>query len=114
MKKSFIFFASVLLLFMTGCNDLSEEDQKVRENVWSYVKATDMPVDEEWESAWLNGEIEEIEVSEDISSFSGLDEKYLGQTVLLVTPVFETERIAYPSILVDSETKEVIGELPGE
>lgn len=114
MKKSFIFFAIFLLILMAGCNDLSEEDQKVRENVWSYVKGTDMPVDEEWESAWLNGEIEEIEVSEDSNSFSGLDEKYVGQTVQLVTPVFETERIAYPSILVDPETKEVIGELPGE
>lgn len=109
-----MFIIVVLLFFMAGCNDSSEEDQQVLENVWTYVKETDMPADAEWESAWLNGEIEEIEASEDISSYSGLDEKYHGQTVLLVTPVFETERLAYPSILVNPETKKVIGELPGE
>jgi len=114
LKKSLMFFMVVLLTLMAGCNDSSEEDQQVLENVWTYVKGTDMPADKEWESAWLNGEIEEIEASEDISSFSGLDEKYHGQTVLLVTPVFKAERLAYPSILVDPETKRVIGELPGE
>ena len=72
-----------------------------------------MPKDEEWKNAWLNGEIEEIEVSDDITSYIDIDEKYQGQTILLVTPTFEIERMAYPSILVDLQTTEVIGEIPG-
>lgn len=105
---------------MSGCNASnangsdSEEDQQVRENVWAYVKGTDMPIDEEWENAWLNGEIEEIEVSDEITSYIDTKERYREQNVLLVTPNFKTERTAYPKILVDAETTEVIGEIPGE
>lgn len=118
LKKLLLFFVIVLLALMSGCNDsnanVSENEQQVLENVWTYVKGTDMPIDEEWENAWLNGEIEEIEVSDDINNYIDAKEEYLGQTVLLVTPNFKTERMAYPSILVDPETTEVIGEIPGE
>lgn len=119
LKKSLMFFVIVLLAFMSGCNSSnangskSEEELQILENVWTYVKGTDMPIDEEWENAWLNGEIEEIEVSDDITSYIHTEEKYHGQTVLLVTPNFKTERMAYPSILVDAETTEVIGVIPG-
>ncbi|KAA0954743.1 hypothetical protein FQ085_17865 [Planococcus sp. ANT_H30] len=118
MKKSLLFFVIVLWALMSGCNDsnanVSENEQQVLENVWTYVKGTDMPIDEEWENAWLNGEIEEIEVSDDITSYIDAKEEYPGQTVLLVTPNFKTERTAYPKILVDAKTTEVIGEIPGE
>ena len=118
MKKLLIFCGIVILTFMSGCNDSnangSENEQQILENVWTYVKGTDMPIDEEWENAWLNGKVEEIEVSDDINSYIDTKEKYQGQTVLLVTPNFKTERTAYPRILVDAETTEVIGEIPGE
>lgn len=116
MKKSLICVLIVLLAVMSGCNNnkKSEEEQQILENVWTYIQGTDMPKDEEWENAWLNGEIEEIQVSDEMASYTDVDEKYRGQTIFLVTPVFETELVAYPSILVDQETKKVIGELPGE
>lgn len=103
---------------MSGCidfnanNSKSERDKQILENVWTYVQATEMPIDEEWEDAWLNGEIEEIEVTDDITRYIDTDEKFHGQTILLVTPTFKTKRMAYPSILVDPEMREVIGEIP--
>lgn len=117
MKKLLIFFGIIKLIFMSGCNasdaNGSEKEQQILENVWTYVKGTDMPIDEEWENAWLNGDIEEIEVTDDITSYIDTKEKYQGQNGLLVTPNFKTERTAYPSILVDEETTEVIGVIPG-
>jgi hypothetical protein len=116
-EKIVHFLGVLILILMSGCNDSngngSKNEQQILENVWTYVKGTDMPIDEEWENAWLNGEIEEIEVSDDITNYIDTKEEYNGQTVLLVTPNFETERMAYPSILVDAETMEVIGEIPG-
>lgn len=120
MKKLFVFCVIITLILMSGCTDSnadnskSERDKQILENVWTYVQETDMPEDEEWKNAWLNGQIDEIEVSDEITSYIDIDEKYHGQTILLVTPTFEMERMAYPRILVDPETKKVIDELPGE
>ncbi|EIM05931.1 hypothetical protein A1A1_13682 [Planococcus antarcticus DSM 14505] len=106
--------------FLSGCNDFnadsskSERDQQVLDNVWAFVEGTEMPKDEEWKKAWLNGEIEETEVTENITSYVDTAKKYHGQTVLLITPTFEAELVAYPRILVDPETREVIGYMPGE
>lgn len=112
--------AFFLLAIVTGCNvvdssnNKSEESNKVLENVWEYVQTTDMPQDEEWKSAWLNGKVEEIKMTDDIDSYQHVEEKFHNDTVFLVTPLFKTERIAYPRIVVDPQTKEVIAELPGE
>lgn len=118
--KKLLIFVIFLVIFMSGCTETdpnhsnSERDKQILENVWTYVQGTDMPEDEEWKSAWLNGEIDEIEVSEEITIYTNIDEKYHGQTIIQVTPTFEIERMAYPRVLVDPETTEVIGELPGE
>lgn len=112
-------FALVLLAILASCNnaDLSknnEEHSKVRENVWAYVQSTEMPQGEEWKNAWLNGKIEERKLEGNIVDYSNLPDKYHGETVFFVTPSFNTEPVAYPTILVNPETREVIGEIPGE
>ncbi|MGI8314228.1 hypothetical protein [Halobacillus mangrovi] len=119
MKQLVIMIVSIVFV-VVGCdstaiekrsNQGSETDQKIRENVWSYVENSEIALREK--EAWLNGEIEKKVIDEEIVSHQNLDEDYLNKTVLKVTPGDSEKRNAYPTILVDPDTQEVIAVLAG-
>lgn len=101
---------------LTGCQDSGsteseDEYQEVRENVWAYVENSEIPLRDK--EVWLNGEIKEKVVDEEIVSHQQVDEKYLHQNVIMVVPADSKKYAAYPSFLVDPDTKEIITVLPG-
>ncbi|ARI77811.1 hypothetical protein [Halobacillus mangrovi] len=119
MKQLVILIVSILLV-VVGCESTATEknsnqgsaiDQKIRENVWSYVERSEIALREK--EAWLTGEIEEKVIDEEIASHQNLDGDYLNETVLKVTPGDSEKRDAYPTILVDPDTQEVIAVLAG-
>ena len=117
MKNLFLVPVVLLVALLAACTSahtVSPEDEQILRNVWSYVQTTEMQQDAEWEKAWLNGTIEEIEVTKNLMQSANLPEELLGEQVYLVSPSFSQELVAEPTIVVNPSTKEVIGVLPGE
>jgi PBP1b-binding outer membrane lipoprotein LpoB len=106
MKPKFLFIAMTLLsiLLMAGCFDKDSYDP-VREAAWKFVE----------EKAW-NGREEDwkkaiVETRMVDSSFEMLEKSYQGREVVTVTL---ENALAAPLIIVDPDTNEVIGYIPGE
>lgn len=117
MKKLFLLTLFSLLGILTACSPeqpVSSEDEQVLQNVWSYVQTTEMEQDTEWETAWLNGTIEEMVVTENLMKSANLSVEMLEERVYLISPSHSQELVAEPTLVVDPSTKEVIGVLPGE
>jgi hypothetical protein len=103
-------------LALAGCQDsgsteAKDDYQKVRENVWDYVQHSEIALREK--EAWLNGEIKEKVVNQDIVNHQQVDKMYLDKTVIMVVPADSKKYVAYPSILVDPDSEEIIAVLPG-
>lgn len=119
MRKTFLHLAlgSLLAIVLAGCGH-SEEDQgetdtytEAREAAWNYLdeKGWNDTAQEDWQSA----EVKTVKVGGD--NYELLDSSYEGEEVLAV--IFEEKEavmLAPPSVLVDSDTNEVIGYMPSE
>ncbi|WP_342528288.1 hypothetical protein MKY84_05310 [Chryseomicrobium sp. FSL W7-1435] len=115
---------SILLIVLTGCqkeaSQVSPEEinaaqeETILENAWSYVQTTQMPQSEEWQDAWMQGEIETLTLTKAHIRSANLEDRLIGQSIYSVTPSAELNLIAEPTLLVDPESMQVIGVLPGE
>ncbi|KEZ52444.1 hypothetical protein [Metabacillus indicus] len=102
----------LLCLLLTGCSN-SEEDgyKEVRKAGWNFIKQN------KWENrvsgGWEQAKVEAYTVDKGQAQF--MDEQYIGDEVLRVEFEDRANTAAgAPVILVDQETKRVIGYLPGE
>lgn len=117
MNNLFLVLIVLFMALLVACSadqTVSPEDEQIFQNVWSYVQTTEMEQDAAWEKAWLNGTIEEVEVTKNLMQSANLPEEMIGERVYLVNPSFSQELVAEPTIVVDPSTKGVIGEIPGE
>jgi hypothetical protein len=106
MKPKFIYIAMTLLsiLLMAGWFNKDSYDP-VREAAWKFVE------EKGWngrEEDWKKGKVETRMVD---SSFEMLDKTFQGKEVVTVTL---ENALAAPLIIVDPDTTEVIGYIPGE
>ncbi|MFY3793324.1 hypothetical protein ACOQFO_16770 [Ureibacillus sp. MALMAid1270] len=117
-------FAVLLLILLVGCSAdpkvddgtniengiVSDEYNEARKIAWDYI--LEMGWDKHAEGDWQSAEVQVVEVGEHYELF---DESYLGEEVLEVSFVdVASTLVGTPEILVDSETGEVVGYLPGE
>ncbi|MDX8290464.1 hypothetical protein SLL00_11705 [Metabacillus indicus] len=109
MKKSILL---LLCLLLTGCS-VAEEDgfREVRKAGWNFIKQN------KWENRtsgdWEDAKVATYTVNESQAQLS--DKQYIGKKVLSVEfEDLENTALSAPVILVDQESKKVIGYLPGE
>lgn len=109
MKRSILL---LLCLLLTSCS-IAEDDgyREVRKAGWNFIKQN------KWENrtsgAWEQAKVTAYTVYE--SQAQLLDKQYIGKKVLSVEfEDLENTALSAPVILVDQESKKVIGYLPGE
>ena len=99
----------ILMLSVIGCGN--DGYQEVREAARSFL------IEKGWykdvkEESWQNAEVSEVTVS---NSYHLLEEGYEGEEVLSVS--FEGEEglvVGVPVVILDPDTNEVVGYMPGE
>ena len=118
LKLLYIALTVFFMLLLVGCSNnkdagnATDKDEygKVREVAWRFVeeKGWSTTAKEGWQSAEVNKTIAD-------NSYELLDKTYEGKEVLSVS--FEDQEnvvVGPPLILVDPDTNEVIGYMPGE
>jgi nitrous oxide reductase accessory protein NosL len=110
----------ILIYMLAGCSNSNAQNvakptsedgyELVRKAAWDFIQDNGWsePVKEDWQSA----KVELVKVDE---NYEMLDSQYVGKEVAAVS--FQDKEnvvIGTPLILVDLETKEVVGYMPSE
>ncbi|MFE8698691.1 hypothetical protein ACFYKT_20570 [Cytobacillus sp. FJAT-53684] len=114
MKLNFSYLAIILfsILLISGCSsnqdnvktNVMDNYESVREVAWLFVEEKGWNYNED---DWKHAQVEKKIVNENYN----LDGEYLGKEIFTVTI---EDAVASPLILVDPNSKEVIGYIPGE
>ena len=119
MTKTLRSYAVFLLILLVGCSanenvasheNHNDEYNQIRKLAWDFIqeKGWDKHAEKEWKSA----DVQVVVVDKHYELF---DEAYRDKEVLEVSFVDRADTVVgTPEILVDSETGEVVGYLPGE
>ncbi|WP_144841274.1 hypothetical protein [Metaplanococcus flavidus] len=114
MNRYLFIFTLIMTLFLVGCGinetTVAGEDEEAQKAAWDYI------VERDWNKNVQAGEqdVEVREVKVD-SNYELLDESYIGERVLSISFEGDGKLVTeIPTIIVDSDTNEVVGYIPSE
>ncbi|KIL51609.1 hypothetical protein KP77_11210 [Jeotgalibacillus alimentarius] len=114
----FIVLPVFAVLMLIGCSGDQSNDSQIdsdqyleaKETAWAFVK--EQGWDDTAEEDWRSAEVTEVVASQ---GYTLLEDHYVGKEVLSITFQDQANVVAgTPIILVDGDTYEVIGYIPGE